>query len=185
MTRPALIVTLRERLRADTRAAHDAVDRAFGRFDLTSRDGLTSFLRAQRAGLAALHGAGATCAGLREGIGAIDADLASLGAEPPAAAAPAPTEDHPIAQDYLWLGSRLGTRMLARRWADATDPDVRRASAYLGMAADPAPWRAFTARAEEMSARGPEADLIVTAAIAWFALFEQSALTGGLHVPAE
>ncbi|UWQ21302.1 hypothetical protein [Jannaschia sp. W003] len=171
-------MSLRERLRRDTRADHDRVDAAFGAFALGTAPGLRAFLQAQGAGLAALRGAegaGDVADDLDRALGAIAADLAALGGRLPPAI-PFAGPDHATARRYLWLGSRLGARVLARSWAASADPAVRAAGSYMGAAADPAPWRRFLADAGAHPAVGPEADRVVAATRAWFALFEAAAL---------
>ena len=154
---------LRDRLRQETRAAHDAVDAAFDAFDLARPDQLAAFLRAQGAGLAALGArTAAACADIAE-------DLSRLGADA-ARAADAPDADHPLARAYLWEGSRMGIAVLAGR--------ARRAGVecrYLSQPGDPSSWRALCADLSARSADGPEADRIVAAARAWFAVFEDAA----------
>ena len=175
----SIIVTLRERLRAETRRAHDAVDAAFGRLDVGTPDGLAAFLRAQASGIAAMR---AAATGSGEGAAAawdvalddIAADLSVLGARAPKRAKP-PVDDHPLARAYIWHGSRLGTRMLARRWEGATDPVVRQAGHYFGRAPDRTAWRALSDDLDARSGRGTEADRVTRAANDWFAVYEHCA----------
>lgn len=171
-----LEITLRERLRSETRTAHDMADAVFRRFDLTDPDLLRPFLAAHRDafGLLVEHAADAEIeAMIRPALDALDADLDALGGRPAPADLPRPPKaDDGLAQRYIWLGSRLGTRMLARRWAEGTDPTVRAAGRYLSAAPASAPWRALCDELEDMSARGTRADLVVQAAKAWFAVFE-------------
>ncbi|MBM2576035.1 hypothetical protein JQC91_06940 [Jannaschia sp. Os4] len=169
--------SLRARLRVETRAAHDAVDAAVADLDLRRADDLRAMLRGQAAAFGAMGGAG--LGDLDEGLRDLRADLAALGAEMPAPMAP-PAVDHPLARRYLWLGSRLGARMMAKAHRGA-DPRAARAGRWL---ARPAPQGAWPALVEDLSARpatGAEADRIVAAALAWFALFEAAALREVAH----
>ena len=175
-----IVVTLRERLRQDTRTAHDAVDRAFGRFDLAAPPGVAAFLEGQRDAVTALR-AGMTATDrlserMDEALVALDADLAALDVAGAADPPPQPKRDHPLARTYIWLASRMGTRMLSRRWRSATDPAVTCAHRYFDGLADRADWRGFTEALEEKSGRGREADHALQAANQWFALFEHCAV---------
>lgn len=173
-----VIINLRERFRAETRRAHDASDRAFARFDLTDPDGVRGFLAAHRDAVTSLRkaeGSGPLAPALDAALAALDADLGALGHDAPAAPPAGPAADDPVARRYVWLASRLGTRMLTRHWRDATDPAVRAADAYLGQDPDRGEWRLFSTEAEDMPARGPDPDRILRAAKDWFAIFETTA----------
>ncbi|SHI52006.1 hypothetical protein [Wenxinia saemankumensis] len=188
---------LRRRLRRDTEAAHDRLDRQIGRHDLTTPDGLAGFLGAQLRGLAVLapHAPaelGPMMADIRARAGA---DLRRLGrpvpdartpdpgapdAGPPDAGAPAVREPgragrDPVAAAYLLLGAQLGTQVLARRWGAATDPSVRAAGTYFGRPPETALWRAFCDRTAAMPAAGAAADRIVADATALFDAFLHAA----------
>ena len=176
--------TLRERLRSGTRAAHDGADAVFGRFDLTRPDGLRPFLAAHRDAFGRLREATPDTDGddlaemLDIALEDIGRDLDALGAPPrPAPVQPAPEDDDPLARRYIWLGSRLGTRMLARRWREASDLEVRQAGRYLSAVPASGPWRTLCSTLEDMSARGTRAERVLAASNGWFAVFEAA----GLH----
>lgn len=179
-----LIVTLRERLRVETRASQDAVDRAFRRFDLAAPDGLRGFLAAQRDGVACLVKA----AGPREALAAdwsdavadLEADLSALDHRAPATVPKPPKPDHVLARLYVWHGLRLGARMLSRRWDAAADPTARNAGRYLQRARDREAWRGLIDTLDDHSARGRESDAVTRAANDWLALFEHCAAA---HAP--
>lgn len=121
-------------LRAQTAADHDRVDRAFGAFDLSNRDGYRAFLLAQADALLPVEQAidAADPAGLlpdwpeRRRAALLVADLAELGE-----GAPDPARIHdewgPLMSDaaallgavYVLEGSRLGGSVLARGIAAA------------------------------------------------------------------
>ena len=160
---------LRQRLRADTRSAHDAVDAVYARFDLAAPAGRTGFLRAQGAALAALGAVVPDAAGAADDAAR---DLLARGGAP----APAPGlpdgADDPLGAAYIWEGSRQGAVLLARRWhAAGAGP-----SAFFARPPAPGAWRELCARLAARPAAGPEADRAVAAATAWFALFERAAL---------
>lgn len=169
-----MVSTLRDRLRADTRAAHDALDRGFERFDLATREGLGGFLAAHGAALGALRstpGKGSEQAEAlrRDAVAAVEGDLQSLGRQAgPAVAGPGL---HPSAVLYVLLGSRLGLRVLERRWAASVDPRVAGAGRLFGLAGRVAEWRRFCEEAGAESGEGPEADRVVADAERAFGLY--------------
>lgn len=130
------------RLRAATKANHDAVDAAFGRFQMTDRDAYGRFLIAHARALPAVE---AVLAGnpalpaLRPRTPLLEADLAALDLplpETPPLAAPAdPATAFGMA--YVIEGSRLGGGMLTRKMP-ASLPHTYLAATHL-----PGEWRAF------------------------------------------
>lgn len=168
------MTTLRERLRADTRAAHDALDRGFERFDLATCEGLGGFLAAQRSALGALHptpgeGAEQSEALRREAVAAVEGDLKSLGRGGGRDLAPISLD--PRAVLYILLGSRLGLRVLETRWAGSTDPAVTGAGRLFGLPGQRPAWRRFCAEASTASGEGAEADRVVVDAGRAFGLY--------------
>ncbi|WP_404712914.1 biliverdin-producing heme oxygenase [Sphingomonas sp. MMS24-J13] len=130
------------RLRAATKADHEAVDAAFGRFQLTDAAAYGAFLTAHARALPAVEAALADIAGLpplRPRTPLIHADLAALGIPlPEPLPLPAPA-DHATAfgMAYVIDGSRLGGGMLARQ----VPADLPRA--YLSATHLAGEWRAF------------------------------------------
>lgn len=186
-----IVVTLSERLRRDTRTAHDAVDRAFSRFDVRTVAGLGGFLGAQREVAAMLRDAmdpsDPLLDVLRPTLDDLDHDLAVLGHVRPAAplAPPAaPGSDHPLARSYVWLGSRLGMRMVARRWYRSADARVAAAGRSVARLQERSDWRPVSAALDAMSGRGREADAVTHAARDWFAILEQAAVASRRRVEA-
>ena len=174
-----IVTTLRERLRLDTRAAHRAADRAWARFDLTRASSLAAFLHAQREAAATLRRAtppdDPLAAMLGHACDAIDADLASLGyAGSPDRLKP-PVPDHPLSRGYVWLATRLGTRMLSRPWRESAEPKAATAGRFIGGSFRHAAMRAQADALDARSGRGVEADAAALAANAWFALVEHRA----------
>ncbi|TNC59367.1 biliverdin-producing heme oxygenase [Rubellimicrobium roseum] len=62
---------------------------------------------------------------------------------------------------YILLGSGLGTRVLHRRWLEATDPAVKGAGSYLGLASPLDAWRALCGELLQRPPQGAEADRVV------------------------
>lgn len=180
--------SLRLLLRRGTSVAHEGLDRRAARLDLACRDDLGIFLAMQEAAFAALSDAGAagraaSAAILREIAEAARSDLATLGA-PRIAAPRAPSGLHPVAVDYVVLGSRLGTRVLRQIWIASADPQVRAASRYFGLPALGAEWRAHCAMTRALAPAGPEAETILSDANAIFGVFA-AALTVSLATRTE
>jgi heme oxygenase len=161
---------VRERLRAATHATHEALDRAFARFDLGDRRDYVDFLTAHARALlpieAALGDAAPWPAWHPRGP-LLTADLAALGAP-----LPPPLEIDPIETDaarwgtlYVIEGSRLGGAMLAQRVGEGLP------SSYLGQRFAPGKWRGFMAALDEAATDAAWIDRAVTAAEATFASF--------------
>ncbi|MGR3806180.1 heme oxygenase-like domain-containing protein [Marinibacterium profundimaris] len=188
--------SLRDRLRSDTAELHHALDAALGAFDLHAPEGLAGFLRANERGFAALGAStllepedpahdtayeDATDAAFdgralaADLAGRLRADLAGLGAATRPAAAPL-SALCPVAVDYVVLGSRLGSTVLARHWRAATDPRVRGAAAYFSAPARVTEWQAFCKRTCDMRPDGADADRILDDTCRILRLFLDGAL---------
>lgn len=168
---------LRARLRLETSALHGRVDRVFSTFDPGCSVGLASLLQAQGAAVGAvrcLPGADAAEAlALRdEMLEAVRADLRCLGVALPEALGPAYL--HPTSVRYVLLGSRMGMRVLHRRWAASKDPAVAVAYRSLGLSPGGA-WRRFCEETGRVPEGSPLADLIVRDALRLFTLFAAGA----------
>ncbi len=167
---------LRTRLRVGTREEHEALDAKLSELDLRSPDGLSRFLQLQAAAL--------PCIRISEGVArsadladdllaCLRLDLAVLGVdELPGGPV---VEVHALAMDYVVLGSRLGTAVLRRHWADAADPLVQRANRYFDTPARPDLWRAFCVETAEMAGEGDFADRMVRDVRALFTLYDDCA----------
>lgn len=173
---------LRERLRDATAAAHRELDAQMSAFDLTVLAGYRRFLQASAGALLPLE------AGLVEGgvarlftdwperarSAAIAADLDRLGGEARATVSVPPlTPSGMIGTMYVLEGSRLGAKFLLKAIADAADPRMAEATAYLDHGAGKRLWQSFLAKlASEHSCDEDEA---IEAARSAFAAFEQAA----------
>ncbi|MEM9795099.1 MAG: hypothetical protein AAF919_01330 [Pseudomonadota bacterium] len=169
------MISLRERLRSGTRQAHDATDTAFARFDLTKPAGLLGFLSAHRDAFASMRAVAKPGleTSLDHALDCLTADLAVLGTTEKPTVRNGPAVDEVFAQKYLWLGSRLGTRMLARKWESGQDETARAAGRYLTeTTTDRTAWRTLCDELEAMPGYGAEAERILAASNDWFALFE-------------
>lgn len=166
-------MTLRARLRADTKAAHVALDDLVGGFDLADAEGLRGFLTMQALafrGLGRISQKARTAGLIRDLERAVHLDLETLGHKRPEGAElpeiTAPVEG--LAVDYLVAGSRLGSTVLRKRWGAATHPQVKAADRYFGGPDHLEHWRAFVSRAEKVPGLGPEADRVVADAVDLF-----------------
>lgn len=169
--------TARHALREATAAQHDAVDAAFGGYDLADRDDYRAFLMAQAAAFLPVEAAIDAAGGarvladwpLRRRGAALVADLAALGETPVAAAPPALDDDAAVlGAIYVLEGSRLGGTMLARSipadfpQAFLTSPDDRR-------------WRRLTDALDIALATPQHLSTSIAAARMVFALFDDAA----------
>lgn len=163
------------RLRAATRASHDAVDAAFGDYDLSDRDAYRRFLRAHARALPAAEGALGGLAFARTlppRTTLLARDLAELGEAMPPALPFALHGDAALwGALYVVEGSRLGGVMLARS-AGADLP-----SRYLSAAHGAGQWRAIREAIDVAGAGAPPAwhDALVTGAAATFDLYAAAA----------
>lgn len=174
----------RHALRTATAADHDAVDRAFGRYDLSDRAAYAAFLQAQAAAFLPVEGAVDRSDPERvvadwterRRSDALRADLAALGEETPASAPipPFASEAALLGAVYVLEGSRLGGRMLAREVPDAFP------QAFLA-AGNPALWRSLLAVLELNLDTGERRAAAIEAARGVFALFEKGARVDATH----
>lgn len=180
---------LRSLLRERTRAAHEGVDAAFGRNDLTTRAGYASFLRRHAAALLPLEAeverAGAerllTDWPLRRRSEALEHDLAALDLSRPAALA-APALDGPaelLGALYVLEGSRLGAQVLVRGVERGGDPASHAATAYLRHGSGQALWPAFVAQLEQSAHAIAAPERVLAGALLAFAMFARAAEAEG------
>lgn len=165
---------LRQRLRQETRAAHEALDAHVDGFDIATYDGLARFLAMHAAALGALQG---TRQPAHEtptfaGLGAMARlDLGILGIDFPATAASRNGPDEAVGVRYVILGSHLGARVLQGRWRKSTDLRVQSAGAFLAAAVATSGWRELCTHLSQIEAQGPDADAVVAQAQGVFTLY--------------
>lgn len=163
-------------LRAGTRANHEAVDAAFGRFDLAARASYADFLVAHARALLAAEGVLAmdpTLPAWRPRAPALLRDLAALGRTAPPPLAPPAFADRAERLGLLYVveGSRLGGDLLARTVGGGLP------AAYLGERHGPGEWRMLLA-ALDAEAEGREASwlaALLAGAAAGFDLYARAA----------
>ncbi len=160
---------LRARLRGDTRHCHAALDDQVTRLDQQGAEGYARFLLLQWRLFAALEpvSQSAACAPvIRDLTQRAGADLEQLGRLGPVPRLP--LDPHPLAVDYVVSGSRLGAKVLRKRWLDRGLPETAYAGSYLSAPPYMEYWRGYVARAEALPAGGAAADRIVTDATGLF-----------------
>lgn len=173
---------LRERLRDSTASAHRELDAQLSAFDLTVFSGYRRFLQASAAALLPLETAlvEAGVARLfpdwpeRSRSAAIVADLGRLGSAVPfTVCVPALTRSGMLGTMYVLEGSRLGSKFLLKTVADAADPRLGEAAAYLNHGTGKRLWQSFLAKLA--SEEGCEEDEAIDFARIAFAAFERAA----------
>ncbi|WP_375310545.1 biliverdin-producing heme oxygenase [Bradyrhizobium sp. A5] len=173
---------LRERLRDATAAAHRDLDAQLTSFDLAALSGYRRFLQASAGALLPLEAA-LVEAGVarmfpdwpeRSRSAAIAADLGRLGSGAQSTVSVRPlTRSGVLGTMYVLEGSRLGAKFLLKAVADAADPRIGEASAYLSHGAGQRLWQSFLAK---LGAEGAcDEDDAIEAAGAAFRAFEQAA----------
>lgn len=166
-------------LREGTADCHARVDAAFGRFDLSSREGYAAFLTAQARAFvpleASLDAAGAdtviTDWSARKRTGALITDLECLKVHIPQPC-PVPKVDSQAAiwgQIYVLEGSRLGGRML-KRFVPSELP-----TAFLGHELPSGAWRELLDRLDEKLVDPADRNAALSAARDVFGVFEAAA----------
>ncbi|QOZ67087.1 heme oxygenase [Bradyrhizobium arachidis] len=173
---------LRERLRDSTASAHRELDAQLSAFDLTVFSGYRRFLQASAAALLPLETA-LVEAGIarlfpdwpeRSRSAAIVADLGRLGSAVPfTVSVPALTRSGMLGTMYVLEGSRLGAKFLLKTVADAADPRLGEAAAYLNHGTGKRLWQSFLAKLA--SEEGCEEDEAIDFARIAFAAFERAA----------
>lgn len=161
-------------LREGTRAAHDALDALFARFDLTERAGYADFLSAHAQALIPIERAlDARAAQIvpdwpeRRRGSTLQADLAALGRAPPVSTPFALADDDAAVAGTLYVveGSRLGGRMLAQRVAPGLP------TSYLDPGQDAGKWTFLLDRLDAVLYDGASQSRATAAACDAFAAF--------------
>lgn len=82
-----------------------------------------------------------------------------------------PSAIDPLAIDYIAAGSRLGTKVLYKRWAASTDQTVHAANNYFGLENDAGFWHATCEALSDIPVKSARAQTIVRDTRTLFALF--------------
>ncbi|WP_424968884.1 hypothetical protein [Dinoroseobacter sp. S375] len=168
---------LRLRLRRETSALSQDLDRVQRIPDLSGVAGLSQFLMVQRImmGILARHRVGTLSREIIPDLAQrAKGDLITLGARVPLHANTLNDEladVHGSAVDYVVLGARVRMDILERKWRASTVPEVRLARAFMSAPEDFTLWRTCVLHLQRHRATGPEADRIVSDAHKIFAAF--------------
>lgn len=168
-------------LRDQTRGPHDRVDTAISGFDIQSREGLRAFFRMHGACFEAMllraEADSASSKMLRDMIFRIRVDLDCLGSSLGVVAFGLPDDIDPLAMDYVLEGSRLGSKVLQKRWSASTDRTVAQARAYFSMPVDKQRWQTVCAKLAEVPLNTTLAHGITLDVECLFTLFQDAALS--------
>lgn len=140
-----LTQNLRYMLRHETRPEHDQLDEMVSRLDMACRRDFGTFVdvhldcfTAMQRRLSQNSLSTLVLSGMIDGLKA-DSDLMRRS---PSRTVTATLPDlDPLAIDYIVAGSRLGSKVLQKRWATSKDTIVRRANHYFDHTSDPMLWR--------------------------------------------
>lgn len=168
-------MSFRKVLRDGTRAEHDRLDDMFTALDITQPDDFMCFSTVHLICFQAMAEVVQTGSYshqlLRQMAASLAADLDVLGAPHAPIRAAVPPLPDPLAIDYIVAGSRLGSKVLKKRWLLAQDPTVRRANAYFGMNSNPAFWPQTCQALDAITPASARADAIVGDTKSLFQLF--------------
>lgn len=148
----------------------------FTSLDIAERDGFLIFAQVHFACFGILLGSETKSARgkdmLGEMVDALDKDLRRLGSTEHRVPRSTGMNFDPLALDYMVGGSRLGTKILRKRWAATLDPKVQDADTYFNLTSDPNYWRETCDALADITVDGPRAQRILNDTQAMFGLFE-------------
>lgn len=169
---------LRDRLRGDLVHVHDRLDAQVSRFDLCTVEGLRGFLAMNVSALSALlpmNASAHTYSAAQDVLDRAKKDLVQLGGLVPASPHLAPIKVHELAFDYIFAGSRLGTRVLRKRWANSGNVTALAADRYFSAPSHVDLWQDFCDRAQTHPAVGDLSDTVVADARTVFDVYQKCA----------
>ncbi|WP_411890149.1 biliverdin-producing heme oxygenase [Yoonia sp. SDW83-1] len=165
----------RHALREQTRTDHDFLDRMISTLDIARLRDFRVFLQIHHSCFLVMQarslGQGLSTAALSNMIDGLAADLDAVTANPYAIDLPTPSALDPLSIDYMVAGSRLGSKILSKRWGASTDPCVQRANTYFGQAIDPKLWPETCRALSALPPSSARADAIVEDTRTQFQLF--------------
>ncbi|WP_298435208.1 biliverdin-producing heme oxygenase [uncultured Jannaschia sp.] len=176
-------MSLRDRLRHETRTAHADVDARFGAYDIVQPGRYEDFLTAHLDALTSLDARADHRSGedvrrdIAEMRGRIRQDLRRLGRADPPVAPPSTAGGplHPDALRYAVWGSQIGMSFLHRRWAALPRTPVRTSSRFLTTPFAPPLWKALCRRLAATPATGDMSDRVVADAGRIFDIYAHAA----------
>lgn len=165
---------LRTRLRADTKEAHQKLDRMASQLDLSVRPHAEIFTAAHFAAYTSIVSHTAKAQALmveRLARAELDAKALNLDLSRQMNLPPLIVEDD-LAALYVIAGSSQGARFLSRQRQKATEDDLKCASHLLQDEQLEQLWKRVLTQLKSMPAIGARADAVVASAIAVFRQFE-------------
>ena len=166
---------LRDALRVQTRTDHDQLDRMVTTLDIAKLADFILFLQLHHRCFTAIKSQaeehGRSRKTLSYMIDGLAADLSSLSSDRAAIDLPLLPQLDPLSIDYMVAGSRLGSKILRKRWSASTDQRVQRADSYFGQAVDPNLWPETCRALSEVPMGSARADKIVDDTKTQFQLF--------------
>ena len=172
------LLNLRDRLRQDTKVAHEMLDNTVSHYDLATASGLAGFLQMHAHALQYLLAcpSDAACTPLMADLlERVRDDLTILDASPCDVSLPAPARLEGLAIDYVVAGSRLGTQVLKTRWEAASDPIVRKASHYFTAPKYIEYWQSFCETTGRILANDPFGQVVLRDAALIFDVYQTCA----------
>ncbi|WP_107843967.1 biliverdin-producing heme oxygenase [Litoreibacter ponti] len=175
----------RQVLKAETWADHERVDGLISTLDLSTFEDFVRFLTIHQGCFDSIRGlmpkGSAAWRALDDMVRGIETDLNTLGASAPVPALPNLRTPDALAVDYVIEGSRLGSKVLRRRWMAASDPRVRKADAYFSLPPVPGRWRDVCDQLSAISVPSERAGRIVHDTRMLFSLFYTAASETAAH----
>ena len=167
---------LRVRLRAETASSHARLDAALVTYDLTNRSDLSDYLSVHylaRLQIAVIVSEDAARLSNQQKLADIRSDLEVLSLKPPQCMKRSnSTSYHPLGLTYVMSGSSLGSKLLYKHWATATDTIVQQAGTFITNSKDSSEWTFFLAHVKTLKVSHDEVSDIVASANSVFEIFE-------------
>ena len=164
-------------LRDRTAAAHERLDVAFSRLDLSAIGGLATFLSANLLAYRSVELILRSADGLPnlpERITALELDLAQLGRPVPEGEIVDLSQCDPLGIAYVAGGSALGSRILRQRRLASADPLVRGAGRFMDDPRMMPYWIAVQGVLRTMAPEEPRFDAVARGAVAAFNVYGES-----------
>ena len=166
---------IRFRLKQETQAKHDELDRQISALELANAEHYALFLSLHRVCFEELARAvgceGSGHAQLSDLAKHLAADASALAIELPSVEAPSLGSVDSLAARYVLGGSRLGSKILRSRWATASDERIARAGSYLSLPYSTDEWRLVCAELAALPPGGRRARCVESDTMRIFDLF--------------
>jgi len=167
---------MRFQLKEGTQQAHERLDKALIRYDLTTLPGLRAYLSVHFLARIHIQKILTGYENLRddkEKLFSLRADFEGLNVRPPSwREAPEIGNYHPLGLIYVMAGSSLGSNLLFKQWSKAMDINVLSVNNFMTSAKDNQLWRNFLVHISNTSFSEAETKSIVAAANHCFSVFE-------------